>query len=104
MIFKRPLIFRIDRAFAAKWQFGLAIIRHDMDRAQHGLAHRALVRQPVSRIDEGHAIAFGACIIFLDHWPPPVNHRFLDRDWAGCRCMDRARHRGDIIFRTGFRG
>src|SRR3546814_16823508 len=80
MIFEDIFAFEENRAFFVRSELGFIILAHDVDRAEDRTADAAPVRQPVGAGNEGHAIAFGAGIIFEEHRAPPVDHRLLDRN------------------------
>ena len=61
-----------------------------------GLAHRALVFEPLFAGDEAEPVAFGARVVLVDHRTPPVDHFFFDGDGAGGSGMDGDLHAGNI--------
>src|SRR3546814_7826463 len=67
MIFEDIFAFEENRAFFVRSELGFIILAHDVDRAEDRTADAAPVRQPVGAGNEGHAIAFGAGIIFEEH-------------------------------------
>ena len=97
MIFERVISLEIDIADLVGGQFNAVIIA-DMHDAKVRLAHRAGLFQPFVRVDNGHAIALGACVIFHEDGAEPVDHRLFDRHRARGRGMDGQFQARNIIF------
>src|SRR5215831_2242223 len=79
---ERPAVGEIDRAGLAARQLVAGLIA-DLDRAEHGAADRALVREPVGGVAHGEAVALGTAVVFPHDRSPPFDHLLLGRDRAG---------------------
>src|SRR6056300_1144523 len=60
----------------------LTIVITDVNLAIQGPTYRPFVRQPLLRIQLHEAIAFGTGVVFVNHRPPPFDHRLFDRNRA----------------------
>ena len=98
VIFKRAWPLKIRSALASGGQF-VAVLVADMQRClAHALPDRSRPFEPLRRLDRGKTIPLGPGIIFVDHWPPPFDHRLLDRYRTGRSGVDGDLHRRDIVF------
>ena len=75
-----------------------AVLVQNFQFADHGLADGAAMAEPLVRIRDGDAVAFGAGVIFDQDRSPPFDHLRLDLDRAGRGGVDRALQRGHVVF------
>ena len=59
-----------------------------MQVAHDDLANAARVSEPLLRVACRKAEAFGGAVVLVDDRPPPLDHVFLDLNWAGSGGMD----------------
>ena len=97
MVAERRGAFEENRAFLAHRDIVAIIVANMHDGIQRP-ANRALVRQPLFARDKGNSLPFGSGIIFAQHRPPPLDHRFLDGNRTWRRRMNRRLKAGHIIF------
>src|SRR3984957_17691811 len=75
---------RIDLADLALRQHPAILADEAQFRARRYLADGAGLLQRVLGIGEGHRAGFGRAVEFIDHRPPPFDHRALDVGGTGC--------------------
>ena len=85
-----------DVAGFAGGERGAGFRVQNFDLADRRAADAAAVGEPVSGIDNGDAIAFGAGVVFQQDFAPPGDHRLLHVRRAGGGGVDGAFERGDV--------
>ena len=80
---------RIDLADLALRQYSSVLADEAQLRAGRNPADGAGLLQRVLGIGEGDRARFGRAVEFMDHRPPPFDHRALDVGGTGCGGVDR---------------
>ena len=89
---------RIDFADLALRQNSSIVADKTQLGARRNLADRARLLQRVLRIGEGDRAGFGRAVEFIDHRPPPFDHRALDVGGTGGGGMNDMMQRGHVVF------
>ena len=89
---------RIDLADLALRQLLSVVADEAQLRARRNLADGAGLLQRVLGIGEGDRAGFGRAVEFVDHRPPPFDHRALDVGGTGRGGMDDVAQRRHVVF------
>ena len=90
-VLKRPAIRKVHVADLTRPQH-LAVFTQNSWLTNDGLAYRALVRQPIRRINDGKAVALATRVVLHNDRAPPIDHRLFHIDRARRCRVNRALH------------